>query len=268
MQVIDQSKHVGYRRFPDGMLERTLPERSCRMMELIVASRDVPIDPLHQLTDGNIVLSGDYQMEVIAHDNKGMQLHAHLQAGIKQYLNDPILFCGAKEQEPVSGSVPDMVGVIIADGAALADAQSSSARIGTIQTVLLNQPCGKSIGGFPVLWVHRATSQAAAGNPEFIEPLQQEFFRRSLDEEIQAIAKPCQVTQDEVGRVVQVALVAPEAGDNFLKQQIRAESHRQATQADAVAGKSGWRLGGLGRRHAQTKRGEIDFCEKTSKGHL
>jgi hypothetical protein len=178
-------------------------------------------------------------MEVIAQDDKGMQLYARIQAGVDNYLQDQIFFGRPEEQTPMSSSVPDMVGVVIADGPALGDAHSSSARIGAVQTILLDQPTGKSMAGLPVLGVQPATSHRGDRDRELSEALQEELFARRLDEEIQVVAETDQVTEDEVGRVVQVALVALKTSDDFLKEQIGSKSGGQAAQADAVAGKPG-----------------------------
>ena len=54
-------------------------------MQPVVLYRYLPLQLLHQLADGDVILGGYRQMEMIPHDNEGMELHPR--DGIEDYLS-------------------------------------------------------------------------------------------------------------------------------------------------------------------------------------
>ena len=129
MEIVDYPEQVSHVEFPDRMFEGTLPQSARHCVQFVVPGGDLPVDLTHQVADGNVVLSGDDQVKVVAHDDIGMELDLGFGANVEDDFKDHILLRGSKQETTVSGSVPDMVGVVIADGTSLGDAQPPSARI-------------------------------------------------------------------------------------------------------------------------------------------
>ena len=59
---------------------------------------------------------------------------------------------------------------------------------------------------------------------------------RSTYKKIEVAAEPDHVAKDKVRGVVDVSLVTLEAGNNFLKQDVRPDRRRHTAQSDPVIG--------------------------------
>src|SRR5713226_5188967 len=116
-------------------------------MQTVVTNRYFPFKPLHELTDGDIGNGCDHQMEMVAHQDKGMKLHGDLQADLGEHFEHHLFFRLAKENPAVRGSVPDVIGVVVAHGATLKDTDLFSPRVAAVQAILANQPSGKAVPG-------------------------------------------------------------------------------------------------------------------------
>ena len=85
----------------------------------------------------------------------------------------------------------------------------------------------------------RTTAQRVERDLEFIKSLQQKLFAGSFDYKIQVVAKADQVTQNKVGRIVEIALMATEASNDLLKQDVGAKAPGQTSKANTVTIESG-----------------------------
>ena len=158
MQVVYQAHQIGWRRLPDGMLEGALPQCSGCLVQPVVSHRDMPFKFLHYLADGDIADGSNDQVKVIAHEDKSMKLHGQSGADFREHFKHDLLFCLAKQKLSVRGSVPDMIGIVVAHGASLLDADLSSPRVAFVQAILMDQPGRKAVAGFPMGGIKRAAA--------------------------------------------------------------------------------------------------------------